>query len=252
MYFLLSKLLLFLILPVYWVIALVLSGIFVKNRRLKKRLLIAAGIVFYLFSIPALLTLFEKAWDYEHPWDLHVASKGKKYSCAIVLGGFSGSGGEEGGHFNEASDRFIQSVKLFNRGQVAHILISGGNGMMRPGAFREADYVKTQLKAFNVPDSAVLIERNSKNTFENARFTKEVLEKAHLQPPYLLVTSAFHMRRSIMLFKHAGLQVDPYSCNFLWSDTQLAIGAFTPDSDVLHKWELYIKEVVGYVVNYFK
>lgn len=252
MYFLLSKILLFLILPVYWIIALVLIGIFIKNKRAKKGLFIAAGLVFYLFSIPVLLNLFEKVWDYEHSWDLRSASKGKKYSCVIVLGGFSGEGGDEGGHFTEASDRFIQSVKLYNKGQASHILITGGSGMLTPGGFREATYVKTQLKAFNVPDSAILIESNSKNTLENARFTKDILIKSHLQPPYLLVTSAFHMRRAIMIFRHAGLQVDPYSSDFMTSSTHLAIGEFLPEADVLRKWEFYIKEVIGYAVNYFK
>ena len=246
MYFLLSKILLFLILPLYWVIILVLIGIFIKNRRTKKRCFIAAAVVFYLFSIPILLNLFENIWDIRTPVN-H-----KKYSCVIVLGGFSGDGGEDGGHFTEASDRFIQGVKLLDTRQVSHILISGGNGMLTPGNFREATYVKTQLKKFNVPDSSILIESNSKNTFENAKFTKAILEKSHLQPPYLLVTSAFHMRRSLMLFRHAGLQVDPYPCNFLTFSTHLAVGGFLPDVNVLAKWEFYIKEVVGYVVNYFK
>jgi uncharacterized SAM-binding protein YcdF (DUF218 family) len=246
MYFVLSKLLLFLILPLYWVMILVLIGVFKKNRRVKKRLFIVAAVVFYLFSIPLLLNLFARLWD------VRVPPNHKKHSCAIVLGGFSGDGGEDGGHFTEASDRFIQGVKLMDTKQVSHILISGGSGMLVPGGFREANYVKTQLKKFNVPDSLVLIESNSKNTFENAKFTKAILEKSHLQPPYLLVTSAFHMRRSLMLFRHAGLQVDPYPCNFMSSDQQLLIGAFCPDADVLHKWEIYIKEVVGYAVNYFK
>ncbi|WP_214073123.1 YdcF family protein [Mucilaginibacter sp. dw_454] len=246
MYFILSKILLFFILPIYWVIALVLLGIFVKNRRSKKRFLIAAAVVFYLFSIPVLLNWFEGVWDVRTPVN-H-----KKYSCAIVLGGFSGDGGEDGGHFTEASDRFIQGVKLMETKQVSHILISGGNGLLTPGSFREATYVKTQLEKFNIPDSLILTESNSKNTFENAKFTKAILEKTHLPPPYLLVTSAFHMRRSLMLFKHAGLQVDPYPCNFLAFDTQLGIGLFCPDPGVLRNWELYIKEVIGYAINFFK
>lgn len=246
MYFLFSKILLFLILPLYWIVILVLAGIFIKNKRIKKRCFIAAGIVFYLFSIPILLNAFENIWDIRTPVN-H-----KKYSCVIVLGGFAGSGGQEGGHFTDAADRFIQGVKLVETGQAKHILISGGSGMLRPGTFREATFVEGQLRKFNIPDSLILIESNSKNTFENAKFTKAILEKSHLQPPYLLVTSAFHMRRSLMLFSHAGLQVEPYSCNFLVFDPQLSIGGFCPDAGVLQRWELYIKEVVGYAVNYFK
>lgn len=246
MYFLLSKLLLFLILPLYWVIILVVLGIIIKKRQTKKRLFVAAGIVFYLFSIPAFMNLFQRIWDVRTP------PNHKKYSCVIVLGGFSGDGGEDGGHFTEASDRFIQGVKLINTKQASHILISGGNGMLTPGSFREATYVKTQLKKFNIPDSLILVESNSKNTIENAKFTKAILARSHLQPPYLLVTSAFHMRRSLMIFRHAGLQVDPYPCHFLTFSTHLTIGAFLPDANALAKWEFYTKEAVGYAVNYFK
>lgn len=246
MYFVLSKLLLFLILPLYWIIILVLAGIFVKNRRTKKRCFIAAAIVFYIFSIPILMNAFESIWD------IRVPANHKKYSCVIVLGGFAGDGGEDGGHFTEMSDRFIQGVKLMTTGQASHILISGGNGMLMPGDFREATYVKTQLRKFNIPDSLILIESNSKNTFENAKFTKVVLEKARIKGPYLLVTSAFHMRRSLMLFRHAGMEVDPYPCNYLTFSTHMLVGAFMPDSNVLGTWEFYIKEVIGYAVNYFK
>ncbi|GAA4093918.1 hypothetical protein GCM10022392_15610 [Mucilaginibacter panaciglaebae] len=189
---------------------------------------------------------------FQHVWDIRQQVNHKKYSCAIVLGGFSGDGGEDGGHFTEASDRFIQGVKLMDTRQVSHILISGGNGMLTPGSFREAAYVKTQLKKFNIPDSLILIESNSKNTVENAKFTKAILDRTHLPPPYLLVTSGFHMRRSLMLFRHAGLQVDPYPCHFLTFSTHLVIGSFFPDVNVLAKWEFYIKEVIGYAVNYFK
>lgn len=246
MYFVLSKVLLFFILPIWWIIAFIVIGLIVKNKRTKKRWFIMAAVIFYIFSIPLLMNAFQNVWDIRTPVN-H-----KKYSCVIVLGGFSGEGGEDGGHFTDASDRFIQGLKLITTHQASHILISGGSGMLSPGAFREGAYVKTQLEKLNIPDSLILIENNSKNTYENAKFTKVILEKAGLKGPYLLVTSAFHMRRSLMLFKHAGLQVDPYPCNFLTYKPQLLIGYVLPDANVLNRWEIYIKEVVGYVVNYFK
>ncbi|MFD2873080.1 YdcF family protein [Mucilaginibacter ximonensis] len=246
MYFVLSKVLLFFILPIWWIIAFIVIGLIAKNKRTKKRWFIAAAVIFYLFSIPLLMNAFQNAWDIRTPVN-H-----KKYSCVIVLGGFSGEGGEDGGHFTDASDRFIQGLKLITTHQASHILISGGSGMLSPGAFREGAYVKTQLEKLNIPDSLILIENNSKNTYENAKFTKVILDKSGLKGPYLLVTSAFHMRRSLMLFKHAGLEVDPYPCNFLTYTPQLLIGYLLPDANVLSRWEIYLKEVVGYVVNYFK
>lgn len=248
MYFIFSKILLFLILPIYWVIFLALTAVFIKNKKRKQHFIIAAVVVFYLFSIPFVISQFEKVWDIKP----YPANNTKKYSCVIVLGGFSSSGGPDGGHFNNFADRFVQGVKLIETKQAAHILISGGNGMLIPGEFREAAWVKTQLLKCNIPDSLILVESNSKNTIENAKFSKVLLEKTHLPPPYLLVTSAFHMRRSLMIFKKAGMDVVPYACNYFGSNDNLALSNFTPDVSILAGWEFYTKEMVGYVVNYFK
>jgi uncharacterized SAM-binding protein YcdF (DUF218 family) len=73
-----------------------------------------------------------------------------------------------------------------------------------------------------------------------------------LPPPYLLVTSAFHMRRSLMIFKKAGINVVPYPSNYLGSEVNFAPNNFLPEANTLSNWEYYTKEVVGYVVNYFK
>ncbi len=248
MYFILSKILLFLILPIYWIIALLVIALVSKNPKRKKRFLLTAVVMLYLFSTPFFLKAFEKAWDIEPYPD----SSNKNYSCVIVLGGFSSGGKVAGAYFNSAADRFIQGVKLMETKQASHILISGGNGSLTPGTFREAAWVKTQLTLFNIPDSAILVENNSKNTLENAQFSKTLLEKNHLQPPYLLVTSAYHMRRSLMIFKKGGMDVVPYPCNYLGSEVNFAPGNFLPEAGTLSNWEYYTKEIVGYVVNYFK
>jgi uncharacterized SAM-binding protein YcdF (DUF218 family) len=248
MYFILSKILLFLILPFYWVVILLAIAVRSKERKRKQRFLTAAAILFYIFSIPFLLNSFMKIWDIRY----FSKNNSKPYSCIIVLGGFSSGSGDVGPHFTSSSDRFIQGVKLMDAKQASHILITGGNGNLAPGGFREATWAKSQLEKLNVPDSVILIESNSKNTLENAKFSKVLLEKAHLAPPYLLVTSAFHMRRSLMIFKKAGIAVVPYPCDFMSSDTSFFISNFIPDADVLSRWNSYTKEVVGYVVNYFK
>ncbi|MDB5030144.1 YdcF family protein [Mucilaginibacter sp.] len=248
MYFIFSKILLFLILPIYWIIILLVIALVSKERKRKRKFLIAAVIVFYLFSNPLLLNTFQRIWDVRAT----TINKATKYSCVIVLGGFSSSGGQDGGHFNTAADRFIQGIKLLATKQASHILISGGNGNLLPGGFREAAWVKTQLTELNIPDSLILIENNSKNTIENAKFSKMLLSQTHLPPPYLLVTSAFHMRRSLMIFKKAGIDVVPYPCNFFGTNNHFVVSDFIPDSATLFNWESYTKEVVGYAVNYFK
>lgn len=248
MYFILSKLLLFILLPLYWIIALVLLAVFTKNLKRRKRYLIAAAIILYIFTAPVFLKSFEQLWDVKQ----HPDNDTKKYSCVIVLGGFSSGNTAADGHFNNSSDRFIQGAKLVETKQASHILISGGSGQLIPGEFREAAWVRGELLKFNIPDSLILVESQSKNTIENAAYSKELLQKSHLAPPYLLVTSAFHMRRALLIFKKAGVPVVPYPANYFGMDVSFGLDEFLPNASALSNWEFYTKEVVGYVVTYFK
>lgn len=245
MYFVLSKILLVLILPLTWILILLSISLVSKGKKWKYRCLVAAIALLVLFSNPFLFNQFAQSWDIA-PYK----PDNKKYSCAIVLGGFSSGSYKADGYFNTAADRFIQGTKLLSTGQASHLLITGGTGSLLPDEFREATWVKKQLREFNYPDSAILIESNSKNTLENARFSKVLLNSAKLKPPYLLVTSAFHMRRSLMIFKKSGMDVIPYPANYLVRRKAVA-SDIIPSAEVLSGWNIYIKEVVGYAANSF-
>jgi uncharacterized SAM-binding protein YcdF (DUF218 family) len=248
MYFILSKILLLLLFPFLWIFVLLLIACITKKSRLRKRLLISSVVLLYLFSCPLLLNQFASAWDVTAVPTLSA----KPYSCGIVLGGFTSIDKNGNGYFNGSADRFIQSVKLLATHKISHLLNSGGNGGLIPGKFREADWVKTQLKDFNFPDSSLLFENRSRNTLENAKFSKPILQQAHLQPPYLLITSAFHMRRAAMIFKKQGINIIPYPCNFMGGMGGISLDDLIPDAGTLGGWNMYLKEVVGYVVDYLK
>ena len=93
-----------------------------------------------------------------------------------------------------------------------------------------------------VPSERVLYERAARTTYENAIFSASVrgVEKAK---PWLLVTSAYHMPRSMALFRAAGWNVTPYPVGFRsvghtsWTDYSLARGAV--------RWQLVLHEVIG-------
>jgi uncharacterized SAM-binding protein YcdF (DUF218 family) len=249
MYFFFSKVLLFLISPIIWISVLLLIALFTKRPKLKKRSLLFAVLLLLIFSNQGLLELFARHWNIPRS----SIDKNKVYSAVIVLGGFSGEDNRGNGFFNENSDRFIQGIRLKTEGRVSHILISGGNGSLGADAFTEGAWVQQELKEFKFPDSVVLIEKKSRNTLENAAFSKQLLEQAHLPPPYLLVTSTWHMRRSEYIFKKAGLDVIPYSCNYLAGNRTLSFTEFFfPDTHTLYIWDYYIKEFIGLMVTHIK
>ncbi len=248
MYFVLSKVLLFLIYPLFWVFILLVTGLLVKNAKRRKRLLIASAVLLYFFSTSFFLNVFAHCWSVSVP----VVKQPKTYSCAIVLGGFSGPLGNGDGYFNASADRFIQGLKVLATGKAKHILITGGNGSLMPGAFREGAWVKTQLDELKVPDSSVLIESQSRNTIENAEFSRPILQKAGLEPPYLLITSDFHMRRAYMIFRNRDYDVVPYPCNFMFGGWYFSFDQFIPDGGAISGWNMYVKELVGYIVDSWK
>ena len=245
MYFILSKDLLFLISPVYWIIILLLIAAFTKRKSLRRRTGTAGIVLLVICSSPYLYNLFARSWE----WPQTSLPQNKHYSCVIVLGGFSGQSKGKEGHFGMAADRFIQGMKLQVTGKVSHILITGGNGNLIPGAFSEGEWAKGQLEQFKFADSSILIEGKSRNTLENARFSANLLKKRDLQPPYVLVTSAFHMRRALMIFKKAGVNVTPYPCDFRTHEG-FTIDQLFPDFEMIAYWGVYTKEMCGYMVNY--
>ncbi len=248
MYFILSKILLFLLLPFNWILALLVIAAF-KQDKVKRRRYILAGLsIAYVFSAPVFFKGFTRIWDVKTK---AVNAYTKKYSCVIVLGGFSGPDSKGAGRFTWTADRFINGALLLKEGKAEHILITGGNGDLSPGSFREAPWAGLQLKKLGIADSLILIEGNSRNTLENAEFSKKMLAARNLKPPYLLVTSAFHMRRAAMIFQHNGMDVEPYSCSYMTDNSEFGLNDLTPQADILSHWGFYIKEIVGYAVNYF-
>jgi len=246
MYFLFSKILLFLISPFYWVIALLLIGFLSKKPVVKKRFFISSAIVFLLFSNAFLLRRFARLWNY--PPNVITGN----YSCAILLGGFASEDEKGGGFFNGACDRFIEAAELQATHKVTHILISSGNSSLRPDGFREADWVKKELLKLNIPDSAILVEHNSRNTFENAEFSKQVLATKNLKPPYILVTGGYHMRRATYIFKKAGIDVVPFPTEYFSAFEKFSLTELIPNPEILLIWNTYTKEIVGYTVARFK
>lgn len=247
MYFILSKILLFIILPFNWVVVLLVMAVIKRKKPAGKKFFVAGLVTLYLFSIPLLFKGFTRLWDVD---SAPIASH-QKYSCVIVLGGFSGDDGKGDGRFTWAADRFITGAQQVTTGKATRILITGGNGSLMPEAYREAPWAKQQLKALGIADSLILTEGNSRNTTENVVFSKVILDSNKLRPPYLLVTSAFHMRRAKMIFNKKGMGVVPLSCSYLTNNRVFSLTDILPQADVLANWAFYTKELAGYITNYF-
>ena len=246
MYFFLSKVLLIIIQPFTWVLVLLLIAVFTKNAKRKQRFLISACVVLYFFSNSLFVKLYARMWDYPPN-----TSPQKNYSSIILLGGFVSEGITGKGEFNNAADRYIQATKLLKGHAASHLLFTGGNGSLNPTLFREGIFVKQELLKMGFADSTLLIDSQARNTFENAANSKALLDSAKLKGPYLLVSSAFHMPRAMLIYRKAGMDVVPYPSHYIVG-REIYFGDLMPAIGNFDTWNTYLKELVGYMVARLK
>ncbi len=102
-----------------------------------------------------------------------------------------------------AVDRVDLAEALYLASRAPRILISGS---ARDGKITEAQIIARQLRQRGIPDSALLLENDSRNTYENARFTDIAMRGKKLKTA-LLVTSALHMPRALGSLEKRGIQV---------------------------------------------
>lgn len=134
---------------------------------------------------------------------------------------------------NERGDRLLYGAKLYKEGAAPKILLSGGRIDWYGGESSEAESMATILELIGVPRKDIILESRSLNTYENAVFTKEILEQKQINK-ILLVTSAAHMPRSIAIFRRQNIDAIPAPTDFLISDRNLIEYRHSSKSRILH------------------
>ena len=244
MFFILSKILAIFVRPLTWVIGLVLVSVWSKRPKLKKRAAILALVLLALFSNQYISNRMMLWWEYK---PVPMASL-EAYDVGVVFSGVTRASivPRDRVYFREGADRITHALQLYNEGKIKHIIVSGGLGFRQVGNSSAANRLKSFLTMAGVPDSAITVENEAVNTYENALKTKGILEKEFPQQKYLLITSAFHMKRSLLCMKKQGIDVDPFPAGFLTSRPTLNFDDIViPKSEAINRWEVLIKEIVG-------
>jgi uncharacterized SAM-binding protein YcdF (DUF218 family) len=217
-----------------------------KHKERKRRAGILLIVLFLIFSNPYLIYRITLAWQYPKK----EMNDKEQYQTGILLAGFvSFETQKKQGYYGGAADRFIQAVRLYKLGHIKKILITGGSGSIRFQQYKEADFVVQQLNEFGIPAEDILSDNQSRNTYENAINSKRILDSLKITPPYLLITSALHMRRSVQVFEKAGIKSIPYPCNFhAIQNPKNFTESFVPSNRAFDGWELFLKEAIGLLV----
>ena len=242
MFFLLSKVLDFVLLPTVWLLVLLALALLTRRRRW----LVAALLLLAVGTNPFVVNELLLAWECP---PVPLAALPRHADAAVLLTGITqvAKSPHDRVYLGAGADRLTSALWLYRAGRVRRILVSGGSGAVQTTAHTEADDLTTLLRLAGVPNSAIIREEKSRNTRENALFTKQMLTPG--QDTLILVTSAFHQRRAMGCFAKAGLYPIGFPAGYRSTDRSLAPDAWlVPSPDALANFSLLTHELAGWVI----
>jgi uncharacterized SAM-binding protein YcdF (DUF218 family) len=166
----------------------------------------------------------------------------------IILGGSSDTvvSAQRGvAALNEAAERFIEAGALARRFPNARLVFTGGDGRLVGEPGNEADDARMVFAALGVDPARIAYERDSRNTWENAMFTRRLIDPKPGEL-WLLVTSAWHMPRSMGVFRAAGFDVEAYPVDFRTTGPD-DVRFRTSVSEGMRRVDVVVRELIGLV-----
>jgi uncharacterized SAM-binding protein YcdF (DUF218 family) len=249
MFFIVSKILYFLLCPITWILILLILGVLVKKPKLARKYYITSLVFFIIFTNPAIIDELLRLW--EKPFTITQADE--KFEAGIVLGGGMVTIDKDYDRliFRENTDRFLQALDLYKKGTIKKIIVCGGSGSIVFKETIEGLLIERYLTGIGVPKSDILIDSTSNNTHENAVNCAAIIKKNFTKSNFLLITSALHMKRAQGCFNNEGICVTTYPVSKLTGYRRTDIGYYlVPDTEALISWDKYIHEVFGYFVYF--
>jgi uncharacterized SAM-binding protein YcdF (DUF218 family) len=245
MFFFLSKTLNYLVMPLTLITACLMLAVFVRHKAWKKRLAITGGVMLLFFSNDFIANEFMRAWEVKtRPY-----AEMSTYKLGVVLTGtiIPLLEPDDRVYFQKGADRVVHTVQLYKLGLIEKILVSGGSGRLIDIQEREADKFREVMMVMGVPDSVIILESKTRNTHESAVVVKHMIDSlGYESKDCLLITSAFHMRRSLACYRKVGLPVADFSTDFYAHPRNYHIDSFLlPQIDALLIWHKLVKEWVG-------
>lgn len=246
MFFILSKTLNYLVMPFVVVCICFLLSVLLKNPLWRKRCFWTGFTLLFFFSNDFIANELMMAWE---PDTIAYADMPKTYEWGIVLTGATESERKPADrvYFSKGADRVTHTIQLYKLGLIKKIMITGGSGRLLQLEEKEAVQFRDVMLLMGVSEDDILIEANSRNTHENALEAKKMVDSLGIDPSRcLLITSAFHMRRSIACFRKVGMDID-----FFTTDFHSHPRHFTPDVllvprvEAILTWHKLVREWTG-------
>ena len=247
MFFFLSKTLNFLVLPLTMVVLCFIASVVIKRQPWSKRFFWAGFVLLLFFSNDFISNAPMRSWEIDaKPFNTLSPRK-----LGIVLTGSTHSFLEPDDrvYFKRGADRVTHTIQLYKLGLIEKILVSGGTGRLLKADEPEANKYKKVMLMAGVPEQDILLENKTRNTYESAVAVKEILDSLHFTADdCLLITSAFHMRRSLACYRKAGLDIESFTTDFYGLQDKIFLTSILlPSIEGFIIWEKLFKEWTGFV-----
>lgn len=229
--------------PGLFILAFIVACLRFRKTKQKRWLCIPILLIYLLSCNPVSNQLIKPLENY---YAQPALSDLQGAGAIVVLGGGSYGGVNdfdgEGQIGADAANRLLMGLRLHKALKIP-IVLSGGQVYSYTGI--EADIEYRLLKAAGVEEASLLKENRSRNTVENARFTKKLCADRGYDK-VILVTSGYHMPRSVLIFAREGVPVIPYPTDYKTNkETVLDAFAFVPYADALYNSAAAMKEYLG-------
>jgi uncharacterized SAM-binding protein YcdF (DUF218 family) len=246
MFFILSKTLGFFVLPSNLLMTVGLIGLLLlltRFRRLASWLIVTSLVLIaFIGYSPLGRMLILPLEDRFPPWN---PAQGPPDGI-VVLGGAIAPGislARGTVALNESAERITAAVELARRYPNARIIFSGGTAALFNGAL-EAPLAVKEFEALGVAHDRITAEEQSRNTIENAVFSR-LIAQPRPGEHWLLVTSAFHMPRAIAAFRAAGFPIEAYPVDWRTRGPIDATAPFLSVTEGLGMTDLAVHEWIG-------
>lgn len=143
--------------------------------------------------------------------------------------------------------RLAHGVELY-RMYGLPIVVSGGVVFSRDGMEAEAEHAREALLHMGVPDESIILERRSRNTWQNAEYSAEIVGNS----PVILVTSALHMRRALFSFQNHGVEASPSPSGYMYEPEPFNAVDYLPGAEALRGASAALHEYIGLVYYFLK
>lgn len=248
MFFYLSKIIWFILQPSSLLIFLFLLGFLLYWRGFKRsgfRLLLVTVMIYTVAGLSPLANAM--LFSLERHYAPGRLEELREVHGIIVLGGVIDTlvaANSEEIALNEAAERLTEAAALAHRFPQARIVFSGGDGALVYKSMSEADLAQRFFERLGIDPARVSLERDSRNTYENAQFTREMI-KPKAGERWLLITSAFHMPRAMGCFRAAEFEITPWPVDFRTRGVEDLLRFSPRPSTAWRRIDLAAKEWIG-------